>query len=77
MGIPAADLPQVFNRFYRASNIAQGSINGLGLGLHLVKECVELHGGVVDVQSVVGAGSCFRVHLPLIPIEPAEAQCAG
>jgi PAS domain S-box-containing protein len=77
VGIPAAELAQVFDRFYRATNVPQGSINGLGLGLHLVKEFVALHGGEVDVQSVVGVGSCFRVRLPLTPIEPAEAHRAG
>jgi PAS domain S-box-containing protein len=65
VGIPAEDIPQVFERFHRATNISQIHISGLGLGLHLVKEFVTLHGGTVDVQSVVGQGSRFRVILPL------------
>jgi PAS domain S-box-containing protein len=66
MGILAQDLPHVFERFYRASNISNVSVSGLGLGLYLVKEFVEMQGGTVDVQSIVGQGSTFRVILPLM-----------
>jgi hypothetical protein len=66
VGIPAADLPHVFERFFRAANIPQTTMSGLGLGLYLVKEVVALHGGTVEVQSVVGHGTTFRVLLPLI-----------
>lgn len=65
VGIPPEDVPHVFERFYRATNISSAHQSGLGLGLHLVKEMVELHGGSVDVQSVLGQGSRFRVALPL------------
>jgi PAS domain S-box-containing protein len=65
VGISAEDLPHVFDRFYRATNISEAHISGLGLGLHLVKEFVTLHGGSVDVQSALGRGSTFRVTLPL------------
>lgn len=64
VGIPAEDLPYVFDRFYRATNISQGNISGIGLGLYLVKEFVGLHSGTVDIQSVVGQGTTFRVTLP-------------
>jgi signal transduction histidine kinase len=67
MGIPAEDLPRVFERFYRAANIPQLTMSGLGLGLYLVREFVGLHGGTVEVQSVVGQGTTFRVTLPLMP----------
>ena len=64
VGIPVDDLPHVFDRFYRATNVPQTTISGLGLGLYLVKEFVEMHGGMVDVQSTVGQGTTFRVTLP-------------
>lgn len=64
MGIPAADLPHVFDRFYRATNSVSASISGFGIGLSLVKEVVELHGGTVTVQSSVGQGTTVRVALP-------------
>ncbi len=67
MGIRAEDLPRVFERFYRAANIPQLTMSGLGLGLYLVREFVGLHGGTVEVQSVVGQGTTFRVTLPLMP----------
>ncbi|MCC6346972.1 MAG: HAMP domain-containing histidine kinase [Nitrospirales bacterium] len=59
-GIPEQEIPLIFNRFYRA----EGSKNsGLGLGLSIVKELVEVMGGRIDVQSRPGEGSCFRVYL--------------
>jgi PAS domain S-box-containing protein len=66
MGIRAEDLPHIFERFYRATTISETSVSGLGLGLYLVKEFVEMQGGTVDVESVVGRGTTFRVILPLI-----------
>jgi PAS domain S-box-containing protein len=66
VGIPAEELPHIFERFYRATNIPEGSISGLGLGLYLVRALIEMHGGTVDVRSVVGEGTTFRVRLPLI-----------
>ena len=71
VGIPPTDLPHVFERFYRAANISQRNISGLGLGLYVVKEFLELHDGTVAVQSVVGQGTTFRVTLPLIPAHAA------
>lgn len=62
IGIPAAELSKLFERFYRAST-AKG-LPGTGIGLYLVRELVALHGGSVDVQSTVGEGSEFTVHLP-------------
>jgi len=63
-GIPAAELPRIFERFYR-SDQARGQGKGFGLGLSLAKEIVEAHGGRIDVQSQPGAGSRFTVALPL------------
>lgn len=64
LGIPAADLPHIFNRFHRSSSI-DSSISGLGIGLYLVKELVTRHGGHVWVESTEGIGSTFYVKLPL------------
>ena len=66
LGIPAADLPFVFERFYRGANVA-GRIGGSGIGLADVREVIGQHGGAVEVESTEGAGSRFIVHLPLSP----------
>ncbi len=63
MGIPAQDLAGLFTAFHRGSNV--GGTSGTGLGLVIVKRCVMLHGGSVEVQSVVGEGTTFTVRLPL------------
>jgi signal transduction histidine kinase len=65
IGIPEAALPQLFERFYRAGNVRGGDIGGMGIGLYVVKEIVELHGGQVTVESIEGQGSTFMVRLPL------------
>lgn len=65
IGIPAAALPHVFQRFYRASNANPRQVNGMGIGLYVVHEIVTLHGGRVAVESVEGQGSTFTVGLPL------------
>jgi PAS domain S-box-containing protein len=62
-GIPAEDLPHLFERFRRVENARGRSIEGSGIGLALVQELVKLHGGAIDVQSEVGAGAVFRVKL--------------
>ena len=64
IGIPAADLPHIFKRFHRSSAI-DASISGLGIGLYLVKELINRHGGNVWVESIEGVGSTFYVNLPL------------
>ncbi len=66
IGIPAADLPFVFERFRRAENVA-GRISGTGIGLASVRQIVELHGGTVVVGSKEGEGAAFTVRLPLPP----------
>jgi PAS domain S-box-containing protein len=63
IGIPAEDLPKLFESFHRASNV--GTIPGTGLGLAIVKKCLDLHGGQITVESVVGVGTTFIVTLPL------------
>ncbi|BCS34813.1 two-component sensor histidine kinase [Luteitalea sp. TBR-22] len=62
-GIPADELPRVWERLYRGDR--SRSTRGLGLGLSLVKAIVEAHGGSVGVESAVGAGSRFEIRLPL------------
>lgn len=62
-GIPAEDLPHIWERFYRAGN-SQSWSGGTGLGLALVKELTEAMNGLVSVESVLGAGSCFTLRLP-------------
>ncbi|MCX6023721.1 MAG: ATP-binding protein, partial [Chloroflexi bacterium] len=64
IGIPAADLPRLFERHYRASNVGP-TPSGLGLGLYLTRQIVERHGGRITVASVEGCGSTFSVALPL------------
>jgi PAS domain S-box-containing protein len=64
IGIPAADLPLIFERFHRAANAA-GQIHGTGLGLASVQRIVEQHGGQITVASVEGRGSTFTMRLPL------------
>ena len=73
LGIPAADLPRVFDRFHRASNVV-GRIGGTGIGLASVQQTAEAHGGTITVDSREGAGSTFTLRLPLAPVEPPAAE---
>jgi PAS domain S-box-containing protein len=63
-GIPADDIPRIFDRFYRARNVP-GRVPGTGLGLAAVQQLVQQHGGSIAVESAVGVGSTFVVRLPL------------
>jgi two-component system NtrC family sensor kinase len=67
-GIPSADQPRIFDKFYRGSNIAE--VEGSGLGLAIVKTIVESHQGRIWVESVEGKGSSFFIVLPILS-EPA------
>jgi PAS domain S-box-containing protein len=62
IGIPAEDLPELFEAFHRASNV--GDRYGTGLGLAVVKRAVEAHHGTVALESVVGAGTTFTITVP-------------
>ena len=64
-GIPPAELERLFQRFHRVASLQARSNEGTGIGLALVKELAELHGGEVAVESTVGEGSRFTVRLPL------------
>jgi signal transduction histidine kinase len=64
-GISPEDLPQVFERFYRADRSRARATGGSGLGLTIAKQIVEAHGGQIWAQSWLGAGSTFAFSLPL------------
>jgi signal transduction histidine kinase len=61
IGIPAEDADRIFERFFRAGNTH--SIAGSGIGLHMVRQIVDLHGGSIDVRSDIGHGSIFTIRL--------------
>ncbi len=65
IGIAPEDLPRVFTRFWRGEKSRSRETGGAGIGLSIVKELVQAHGGEVTVESVPGEGSVFRVSLPL------------
>jgi DNA-binding response OmpR family regulator/two-component sensor histidine kinase len=65
VGIAAEQLPNIFDRFYQVDSTSTRNFEGSGIGLALVKELVELHKGVVTVNSKVGEGSVFCVSLPV------------
>lgn len=67
-GIPPGEHQRAFTTFFRASNV--GSVPGTGLGLAIVKRAVDSHGGQVTFESTVGAGSTFRISLPLASPAP-------
>jgi len=63
IGIPKNDMHRLFEAFHRCSNV--GEIPGTGLGLVIVKRCLDLHGGTMEIDSEVGKGTTFTVRLPL------------
>lgn len=71
VGIAPAAQANVFQRFFRVPGEATEQASGLGIGLYVVKEIVAKHGGSITVESAVGQGSTFTVHLPLV--ENADA----
>jgi signal transduction histidine kinase len=82
-GIPAEELPRLFERFHRVQGVRSRSHEGSGIGLALVQELVGLHGGTVEVTSEVDVGSTFTVrlpfgagHLPAESIRPARTDTA-
>jgi two-component system phosphate regulon sensor histidine kinase PhoR len=63
-GVAREHLPRLFERFYRVDKARSRDLGGTGLGLAIVKHVAQIHGGRVSVDSVVGRGSTFRIHLP-------------
>jgi signal transduction histidine kinase len=77
VGIDAAELPRIFERFYRGSGANEARGSGSGLGLAIVRSIVDMHSGSVAVESRRGAGSRFVVTLPRDPRAAPEAPAAG
>lgn len=63
LGIPEAELDHIFQRFYRADNVS--GVAGTGIGLHMTRRIVTLHGGAITVESAEGKGSTFTLRLPI------------
>lgn len=66
VGISTTDLPHIFDRFYRADQTRSREVQGSGLGLAIARWIAEMHKGAIEVESELGRGSLFRVHLPLL-----------
>lgn len=64
IGIPASDLPHIFEPFYRVDRSRSRSVGGAGLGLPLVRDIVEKHGGSIEAESTLGKGTTFTIILP-------------
>jgi len=65
IGIEQSELPRLFERFYRVDRARSRDSGGTGLGLAIVKHLVEIHGGRVEVDSTIGMGTTFCIHLPI------------
>lgn len=66
VGIPADQLPHIFEKFYQADNQASAALKGTGLGLAIAKQIVEAHQGTITVDSTEGAGTTFLLTLPVV-----------
>ncbi|MHB8891855.1 MAG: sensor histidine kinase [Candidatus Limnocylindrales bacterium] len=77
VGIHAAELPRIFERFYRGSEANEARGTGSGLGLAIVKSIVDMHHGTIEVESRVGHGSRFVVTLPRDPRQVHVPEPAG
>ena len=65
IGIPSADQPRIFERFYRVLDAGEKKVSGLGMGLYIVHEIVQQHSGQVWLESIEGEGSVFYVSFPI------------
>jgi two-component system, OmpR family, phosphate regulon sensor histidine kinase PhoR len=77
IGIPQADQPRIFERFYRVDVARSREAGGTGLGLSIAKHLVEAHGGRIWVDSELGAGSKFHFSIPIFDPERALARPAA
>jgi len=77
IGIPQADQPRIFERFYRVDAARSREVGGTGLGLAIAKHLVEVHGGRIWVDSEVGQGSQFHFSVPLFDSERAISRPAA
>ncbi|MBW4492003.1 MAG: response regulator [Oscillatoria princeps RMCB-10] len=77
IGIPENQLPLLFEKFQQLDSSHHRKYGGTGLGLALTKQLVELHGGMIEVESAVGEGSTFTVWLPAQPLSPAVPALAA
>lgn len=76
IGIPAQDLPHLFDGFHRGANVV-GKVEGTGVGLASVRQIAALHGGTISVESQEGVGSTFTIRLPLAPESLATEVVSG
>ena len=72
-GIATENLPRIFDRFWRADESRTRTTGGSGLGLAIAQQLTEAHGGTISVESVLGQGSLFTVHLP-VPVPVARSE---
>ncbi len=73
VGISETDLPHIFDRFYRADQVRSREVRGSGLGLAIARWIAEMHKGAIEVESQLSQGSVFRIYLPLLNRENADA----
>jgi len=74
LGIAKNDLKRIFNRFYRVDKARSRKRGGNGLGLSIAKRLIEIYHGSLEVESVVGSGTVFKIELPLVQKETKEEQ---
>jgi two-component system, OmpR family, phosphate regulon sensor histidine kinase PhoR len=65
VGIPASEIPKIFDKFYRVKDPKTRKVTGTGLGLSIVKSIIAAHNGTIEVESMPGKGTTFRILLPL------------
>ncbi|MFC6322226.1 sensor histidine kinase [Companilactobacillus baiquanensis] len=74
LGIAKNDLKRIFNRFYRVDKARSRKRGGNGLGLSIAKRLIEIYHGSLEVESVVGSGTVFKIELPIVTIEPDDEK---